>query len=928
MGDTRDMKIVDKRVATTKRRLTALAVGRAYWPLFVFIGLFLASVLAGVFDRFQPAISAVFTLVFFVGILLLVMRGARRYQGPNEAQAEDLLDRQSELRPISSLKDRPVAPARDQQSLWVRHRDRLLADVKGLRPPRFLREWRALDPFFLRFVVPLAVLAIAFIGWNDLPGRMKSAFMPDYGSLVGADNMVVEAWITPPEHSGQAPIFLTPKSQDLRVPEGSRITLRTAARSAPKLIMKAKRTARSRFKPTPDGVYEAQTRIMEDTRVSVNWWGERAAWRILASPDDVPIVEMVSQPTYSKGDRIEFSWRATDDYGVTKLELVMERAEPHAAAPEDEKRVRIALPGLAPREATDVTQMDLTRHAWAGLAVKLRVVATDGAGQEGSSETFEFTLPEKFFLDPLARAAQEVRVTVLRDPREYNEIAANPDALTQDAMNTTAANRIQLAPADIQTASLMLDTLTYKADRYLPNITAFLTLRTAHGMLDSASKKSEADAVAPLLWALAMKTEYGSAADALRRLEAARKALEQALRDGVPEEEIKRRMEAFRDAANNYLAARMAEALANGGQGPAENPDGQTAGQGPNMGGQDFEDMLNALEDLADTGASDQARKLLSDISNLLQSLEFSQGGSSGSGMPGMPGQAGENEGEQDVPQEEQELTDAMERLSDILREQRELNDDTLAQERGEQPSQSGEQSQSGTSSEGQTSQSGSEDGQGEQEGQQAGGQSGGEESADAQGGKGENTGDGTEGSGGGQLSSNNEVGTGEGQRPSGESLAERQARLGELVEQFARENGLGEGAGENALEGQIDPDALEGIRRAQRRAENALEDGNEARAAREQESATQALSEMSRGIAEQLDEIREARTGEARGGAESDPFGRPSNGAGNNGDAVDIPDAGERQRAKDILDELRKRHDDADTDEEREYLERLLDRF
>ncbi len=927
------MKIVDKRIATTRRRLTALSIGRAYWPLFVFIGLFLASALAGVFDRLQPAIGAVFTLVFFIGSILLAIRGARRYFPTENGLAEDLLDRQSELRPISGLKDRPVVPASDQQSLWVRHRDRLLDEVKRLRPPRFIREWRALDPFYLRYVVPVAILAIAVIGWSELPNRMKTAFMPDYGALMGADNMVVEAWITPPEHSGQAPIFLTPKSQNLRVPEGSRITLRTDARSAPKLIMKAKRTLKKRFEPTPDGVYEAQANIMADTRVSVNWWGERAVWTILASPDDAPVVEMVSQPTYSKGDRVEFSWRATDDYGVSRLELAMERVEPHIGAPDEEKRVRIALPGLAPKEATDVTQLDLTRHAWAGLPVKLRLVATDGAGQEGASETIEFTLPEKFFLDPLARAAQEVRVTVLREPREYVTPEPNMYSLTQDALNTTAANRINNAPADVQTAALMLDTLTYKADRYMPNITAYLALRTAHGMLDSASEKSEADAIAPLLWALAMKTEYGSAADALRRLEAARKALEQALRDGASEEEIKRRMEAFRDAANNYLAARMAEALAGGLQSPDENPDGQaSAGQGPNMGGQDFEDMLNALEDLADTGASDQARQLLSDISNMLQNLEFSEGGSSGSGMPGMPGQPGESEGAENVPEEEQELTDAMKKLSDILREQRELNDDTLAQQRGEQPSQSGQQqSQSGESSAGETAESqqgGSQEGEGQQQGEQAGGQSGGQQSADAQGGSGENSGDGTEGSGGGQLSNNDETGTGEGQRPSGESLAERQARLGELVEQFARENGLGEGAGENALEGQIDPDALDGIRRAQRQAERALEQGNEARAAQAQERATQALSEISRGVAEQLDEIREARTGEARGGAESDPLGRPSNGAGNNGDAVDIPDAGERQRAKDILDELRKRYDDADTDEEREYLERLLDRF
>ncbi|MEE2921725.1 MAG: DUF4175 family protein, partial [Pseudomonadota bacterium] len=59
-----------------------------------------------------------------------------------------------------------------------------------------------------------------------------------------------------------------------------------------------------------------------------------------------------------------------------------------------------------------------------------------------------------------------------------------------------------------------------------------------------------------------------------------------------------------------------------------------------------------------------------------------------------------------------------------------------------------------------------------------------------------------------------------------------------------------------------------------------------------------------------------------------SDPFGRQAGGPGNNGEEVNIPDAGERQRAKDILEELRQRYNDSDDPEEREYLRRLLDRF
>lgn len=907
MADPDGIKAIKAKVSATWRKLTLFALGRAFWPLFVFVCLFLAMAMAGVFDRVQPAIGAVMTLIFFLGGTLLFLRGFRRYQQPTQDAARDALDRQSDLRPLASLTDRPADPSRGAQSLWRHHRARLLAELGNLRAPSLHAAWKALDPYFLRAVLPAALAAIAIIAWTDAPGRIGRALLPDYGALVGADDMVVEAWITPPEHTGRAPIFLKPGLEGVRIPKGSEVTLRTQAPSAPRLVMKGKKNRKQAFLATPDGAFEARAKILEDTRLSVRWWGERAAWRLLASPDDRPTVKFVSIPSIGAQDRIAFTWSAADDYGVTGLELAISLREPNPAAPDAEDRVPVPLPGVSATQGSDTVQLDLTRHRWAGLAVNLRLVATDGAGQEGTSETVPFLLPEKLFLEPIARVAQEVRVTVLREPRPYAELPKNDDALRQDALNITAANRLASAPAGVQKAALMLDAVTFRGEQYMPNIAAFLTFRTAQGILSAASTKDQADAVDPLLWALALKAEYGSAADALRRLEAARRALEQALRDGASEEEIKRRMEAFRDAANNYLAAKMAEAMANGGEEPASSEDGAASAGGPNLGGQDFEDMLQALQDLTETGATDQARQLLSDITDMLQNLEFQKGGG-GSGMPGMPGEQAENE---DVPPEEQELTDAMKRLSDILREQRQLNDDTLAQERGERPGeQQGEGQQSG------------------EPGQQPGGE---DPSGNQQAGDGSQEGE-TPGAGSGETDSaeNAETGSGPGQSPSEQTLAERQARLGELVERLAREKGLGQGgeAGENALEGRIDPDALADIRRAQRSAEEALEQGNERRAARNQELATQLLSEQSGSLAEALDEMRAARSGQGDPGNSTDPLGRNASGAGNNGENVNIPDASERQRAKDILDELRRRYNEAEDEEEREYLRRLLERF
>ncbi|RAN32782.1 DUF4175 domain-containing protein [Hyphomonas pacifica] len=919
MADPDGMKALDAKVSATQRKLTLLAFFQTWWPFLVFIGTFMAIALAGGFDRMNRAAAAVTTLIFLAGSVVFIVRGWRRFTPASRADAAAMLDRQSDLRPVSSLTDRPADPSRGAYTLWQKHRARLYREIERLNPPSLKADWQRLDPYRMRLIVPSLIVLMAIIAGPDIPGRLKRAFFPDYGALVGADNMVVEAWITPPEHTGRAPIFLKPGLNDVRVPEGSEVTLRTEAPTAPKLVLHGEKTRRQIFEATPDGAYEARAKIMEDTRLSVNWWGERASWQFLASPDDSPSARFVKAPQMGRQDRTEFTWFATDDYGVNKLELVIRLQEPNPAAPEAEDRVPVPLPGTFPTEVTETTQLDLTRHRWAGLPVKMRLVATDGAGQQGMSDELEFKLPEKLFLDPIARVAQEVRVTVLREPRDYEELPKNDDALIQGAVNTQAANRLDAAPPDIQKAALMLDAMTYKGERYLPDQGVYLTFRTAEGILSAAGTKAEAEQVDPLLWALALRAEYGSAADALRRLEAARRALEQALRDGASEDEIRQRMEAFRDAANEYLAARMAEAMANGGDAPQMPMDGEASAGAPNLGGQDFEDMLNALQDLTETGATDQARQLLSDITNMLQNLEFQKGGSGSGGMPGLPGQQADGE-KDDLPPEEQELTDAMRRLSEILREQRQLNDDTLAQQRGERPGESGQSQQGGQEPGQQPGQQGAQPGQ--DSGQPGGGESSGGQTA-APGGEGQEGGE-RPGSGTGAFAETDERGQGAGE---GESLAERQARLGRLVEEFARQNGLGEGAGgENALEGKIDPNALEAIRRAQRGAEDALQQGDEGRATLNQERATNGLSDVARDLAQSLDALQQERTGQDA--AESDPFGRPAGGAGNSGEQVTIPDQTERQRAKDILEELRRRYNQTDDEEEREYLRRLLDRF
>ena len=875
MADLKRIPGIEPKIARTKGALWRLAAVRAFWPFLVFVSVFIFLALSGLLEVASEQAASLALFIFLFGGVLLGGLGWARFSRPSRTDAIRLLDRQSDLRPLTTLADRPVDPQVEGVALWRAHETRLTDAARRLSVPALSKDWKRFDPLYLRYVVPAALLVLVSMTWSLAGERLQRAFAPDIGSLFGAETIRIQAWITPPEHTGRPPIFLQADQEAVRVPAGSEVTVRAEAPSAPRLVIDGEGgKARTRFDKTPEGSFEATGIIEADSEVRVTWWGKRAGWQVLASPDAPPEVEWVSTPELMPSDKTQFAWKLSDDYGVESLDLVFRRTDGGGDGTAD--TVAVQMPAISPKQAEDTTAIDLTRHRWAGLEVEVRLRATDGAGQTGLSEPYTFILPEKLFLQPLARAIQDIRVTILREDGAYEEMAKNEGALEAGALYTAATQRIGHAPPGIQRASLMIEAVTYKAPRYFEDPSIYLGLRHADAILRAASSSDEAEATEPLLWSLALRAEYGSAADALRALQAARRALEEALRDGASEAEIKRRLEAFKQAAQNYLAARMAEALANGLEAPPDDTDSAQQGGGQGLGGSDFADMLDALSDLTETGASDQARQLLADITNMLENLQFQQGNGSGDGFPGM-GENQQGENEEDVPREERELSETLRELSDLLREQRELNDDTLAEERGERPS------------------------QGNQPGQQ----------------------DGEEGNG----------------PQEGTSLAERQDQLGDIVDELARRRGergqpggepgedSEDGAGGQA--GGLDEETMQAIERAQRRAAEALREGNSPRAQRNQDEATEQLRDLAQDLAGDLDALRKERLGDEYGqqGEETDPFGRPMGGV-SDGRNVDIPDEAERQRAKDILEELRRRYGTTADEEERNYLERLLDRF
>jgi hypothetical protein len=115
--------------------------------------------------------------------------------------------------------------------------------------------------------------------------------------------------------------------------------------------------------------------------------------------------------------------------------------------------------------------------------------------------------------------------------------------------------------------------------------------------------------------------------------------------------------------------------------------------------------------------------------------------------------------------------------------------------------------------------------------------------------------------------------------------------------------------------------------------AEGALGEGRAGRAVGDQGSALDALRQGAQALSQQMMANRGPGRGGGRNGDQmpnEDPLGRPQRTTGPDlGNTVKVPDEIDIQRAREILDAIRKRLGEGNRPlVERDYLERLLDRF
>ena len=903
-----------------RARARAALVLERLWPLLFGLGcvaaLFLTLAWFGLFAALPFVGRSVVVGLLAILALVVAWRARGGYRWPRRSEVDARIEAASRLahQPLRTQTDRMAGGDAFGAALWREHQRRMaekLANLTGGAPET---RTERLDPLALRAVLAMLLVTAFAFSFGSKGGRVADAFVSADAPLIAGAR--VDAWVTPPGYTGRPPLFLTggaqpgapvsrtadaapagaPATTDparpIAAPEGSILSVRisdgsgatltfTPADGTPPIAVQPvdpaaeatgeqaagspEATPETSAEPRPESAsrdYELPLKASGTVRLATTFRA-LGEWRFDVLPDVDPAIDFKDPPSEARNGALQLTYRVTDDYGVGRGGVEMRVLEDTAPG---------ARPLLPPPEIK--------------LALPRRTKGT-AEGRTSADVTKSPYAGAKVALTLLAvdDAGQEGR----SPPREI----VLPQRRFTDPLARAVIEQRRILALDANAAPRvvdMLDAVTLRGEEFIRRPADFLALKAARTRIASAANDEALVSAVDFLWQIALGIEDGDLSLAEQRLRDAQENLAEALENNASDEEIDRLMAELREAMQEYMQA-MAEAMRNQ---PPMNRDEMQAGDMQEVRPQDLERMMDRIEDLAKSGSKDAARQLLSELQQMMDNMQAMRPGQNQQG------------GEQSAMQQQ------LDKMGEILRQQQRLMDQTfdLGRQRMQQDQQNpGQQNQQGQQGEPQAGQQNSPGEQGENGEPQAGQQDG------------------------------------QGQRPmTAEELEQALKRLqgeqGKLQEELQ--------AMQEALEGMgmQSPEGFGEAGEAMGEAEGALGKGRDGEAVGEQGRALEALR---RGAQEAMQQMQQAMQGQQPGqpgqqgqpgqgqmgqglnGQQQqsgrDPLGRERQTQGPDfGQDVGVPDEIDTQRARRILDEIRKRLGNSLSPElERQYLERLL---
>jgi uncharacterized protein (TIGR02302 family) len=851
------------------------------WPALALfataIGLFLAVSWLGLWLWLPPLGRAV-ALIGFAALTIAALVPLGYLRVPAATDGLRRLDRASGLthRPATAIADELAVSNKDPYSLalWHAHVERSLNAARELRfgmpEPRLARR----DPYALRALVLIACIATFIAAGGERWKRVAAAF--DWQGVTLPADFRVDAWITPPPYTGRPPVVLpgihpgetsAQAEGPLSVPVGSALIVRSTGKLSLDVSSTGGVVADTGEVHAPAGTEEHRFKITGTGKAVLRGAGEDLVWPFNAIPDKPPTISLTKDPEQQSRGALLLSYKLEDDYGVTQAEATFAQKAQGDGATNDEPSGDGAAKNDAPRSITGKAPRPLFGPP------DFALILPQARTRNATGQTIKDLTDHPW-------AGAEVTMTLVAHDEGGNVGKSEPFSFrlpervfTKPLARALIEQRRNLA-LDANARPLVitaLDALSLAPEKFTPEAGTYLGLRSIFWSLVRAKSDDDLREVVARLWQMAVGLEDGDISNAQDALRNAEKALQQALDRGASDQEIKQLMDQLRAAMDRFMQAMAEQMRKNQQLSRPLDPNAKVLSQ------RDLQNMLNKLEELSRSGARDAAQALLQQLQQMMENLQMAS---------------------PDMNNDDNDAMSALDELGDMIRQQQELRDRTFKQGQDQR-----NQDQRNP--------------QGGQRGQQ---------------GKQPQQGNSNSGNSLGELRQNQQA-----LRDRLNKLLDELKDLGFGQGKDGKDGQDGQGQGQQQGQGQ-GQDQLDQLGRAgdaMGDAQDQLGQGNSDSAVESQGRALDAMRKGAQGLAQSMQQQmgqgpgpgRPGRLGPARANQDTDPLGRPLRGREYGDDStVKVPGEIDVQRARRIIEELRKRFGDLGRpQEELDYIERLL---
>ncbi|BAI76665.1 hypothetical protein AZL_e03200 (plasmid) [Azospirillum sp. B510] len=860
------------RLAQARAALLWERLGPALWAPLSVLGGFLTLALLNVLILLPGWLHGLALLVLAAAFLLSLTLGLRRFRAPAEGEARRRLERDSGLahRPLHTLRDQPAGNDPTAQALWRLHQKRTRAAMRGLRVAWPGTEVPSHDRYALRALVILTLVAAGAAAWGDWRPRIAAALAPrfDGGTVTAAATL--DLWINPPDYTGLPPLFL-----------------KSGSTAKPATQPGAQRDG-------GDHPADQPVQVPQGSLVLARVTGGGGVPSLEAGDQTGPFEAVDStnfqiQKPVTGGNRIVVT-QGGRTLGSWPIQLVPDRPPiiAHATPPAAGERGALKLDYVA-RDDYGLTEVKAQiRLAPEGPPAAAPATAKEApASDAGPVLEVPLSLPgvrpkeargtafQDLTAHPWAGMPVTVRLTATdgagQTGRSDDAAIVLPERTFNHPIARAIVNQRKILTRNPQESRVevarALAEISARPGTYGDDIVAFLSLRTAVARLMLDQSADSVPALQQLLWETALRIEDGGLSLAEKDLRDAEKRLSEALDRNASDEELNRLMDELQAALDKFMNA-MEQRMMEALQRGEQIPMVPPEMADRMTDRNDLQQMLDQMREMAQTGSRDAARQMLSQLQQMLENMRS-----------GAMAQMNQQNGRQ----QQNQAWEMMQQLQKLAQQQQQLLD------------QSFRQSQDSMGQQGQEQPRGRQPTQrrNQQNGQQQNGQ------------------------------------------PTGSPTMQKQAeqqealrrQLGELMRRMGEQQG-----------GEI-PQPLGRAERAMRDAAQALQQGAPGAAVPSQTEAMEQLQQGMQGMAEQMAQQMMMGQGPAmmgqqgqmpRQGRGRDPLGRRPSGYGmQDSNDVKIPEQSDLQRAREILDELRRRSGQyGRPQEERNYIDRLLKQF